>query len=70
MDRYRVQALVKLLRSGIAGTRRAAALTVLRRKVAVLANGARKRGKDLEAAGFEAIVGEFDQERNDVGERN
>ena len=70
MDRFRVQALVKLLRGGLAGTRRAAALATLRRKVLVLANGARKRGKELEAAGFEAVLIEFDQERADVGERD
>lgn len=70
MDRYRAQALVKLLRGGLAGTRRAAALAALRRKVFVFANGARKRGKTQEAAVFEAILAEFDQERIDVGERD
>ena len=51
MDRYRVLALQKLLRSGVSMARaRAAALDVLRRKVAILAQGARKRGKETEAA--------------------
>ncbi|MGE5220591.1 MAG: glycosyltransferase family 2 protein [Chloroflexota bacterium] len=70
MDRYRVQALAKLLRGGLAGAQRTAAIAALRRKVRVLAHGARKRGKELEAATFEAILAEFDQERVDVGERN
>ncbi len=70
MDRYRVQALGKLLRGGLVGARRAAALAALRRKVLVLANGARKRGKQLEAAAFEAILTEFDQETVDVGEHD
>jgi glycosyltransferase involved in cell wall biosynthesis len=58
MDRYRVLALQKLLRSGLGGARRMAALEVLRRKVAVLADGARKRGKLAEAQGYEAILTE------------
>ncbi len=58
MDRYRVLALQKLLRSGLGGARRLAALDVLRRKVAVLAEGARKRGKKGEAQGYEAILTE------------
>jgi glycosyltransferase involved in cell wall biosynthesis len=70
MDRYRAQALVKLLRGGLEGARRAAALAALRRKVAVLANGARKRGKELDAAAFESILVEFDLERLNVRERD
>jgi glycosyltransferase involved in cell wall biosynthesis len=70
MDRYRVLALQKLLRSGIDGTRRAAALNVLMWKVEVLANGARKRGKMREAAEFEAVLAEFELERMDGGERD
>ena len=59
MDRYRVQTLQKLLRNGLAGARREAALAVLRRKTAILAAGARKRGKLLDAAAYSAIVDEF-----------
>jgi GT2 family glycosyltransferase len=70
MDRYRVQALQKLLRAGIDGPRRAAVLEVLRRKVGILANGARKRGKLREAGDFEAMLTEFQLERMDCGERN
>ena len=70
MDRYRVLALRKLLRAGLAGSRRAAVIEVLRRKVGVLANGARKRGKSSEAAHFESILAEFHLEKTDGGERD
>lgn len=69
MDRYRVIALQKLLHSGIAGERRAAVLRVLRNKVDVLAQGARKRGKAAEAERYQAILSDFAGERGNVGER-
>jgi len=69
MDRYRVIALQKLLRSGIVGERRAAVLRVLQNKVAVLAQGARKRGKAAEAERYQAMLSEFAGEIGDVGER-
>jgi GT2 family glycosyltransferase len=70
MDRYRVAALQKLLRSSLQGTRRASALAVFRSKVAILAQGARKRGKEQEANEYEAMTAEFDQESVDVGNGN
>jgi len=70
MDRYRIAALRKVLRSDISGERRLAALEVLRRKVTILARGARKRGKEREAAQYEAALTEFDQENLDVGNRD
>jgi glycosyltransferase involved in cell wall biosynthesis len=66
MDRYRVLALQKLLRSGLRGKRRAAALEILRAKVAILAQGSRKRGKEQEADQYDAMAREFDQETVDV----
>lgn len=69
MDRYRVIALSKLLRSGIAGARRAAVLQVLQTKVAVLVQGASKRGKLAEADSYRMILAEFAEEMGDVGER-
>jgi glycosyltransferase involved in cell wall biosynthesis len=69
MDRYRVLAMQKLLRSGLDSRRREATIAVLRRKVAVLASGARKRGKAIDAQAYEDILAEFTQE-NHVGERN
>lgn len=69
LDRYRVLALQKLLRAGVDRPRRDAALQVLRRKIGVLASGARKRGKADEAAAYEQIVAQFEQEQH-VGARN
>jgi GT2 family glycosyltransferase len=69
MDRYRVLALQKLLRAGLDGGRRAAVLEVLRRKVGVLASGARKRGKASEAEAYEEILTGFVQEHH-VGARS
>jgi GT2 family glycosyltransferase len=70
MDRYRVQALQKLLRSGISAPRRTAVVEVLRKKTVILAAGARKRGKLAEAESYEAVLGEFDLERSDGRERD
>lgn len=64
MDRYRVLALQKLLRSGLDGTRRDAAIDTLRRKVDVLAGGARKRAKASEATAYEDILVEFTREHH------
>jgi GT2 family glycosyltransferase len=64
MDRYRVSALQKLLRSGLDGARRAAAIEVLWHKVGVLASGARKRGKASEAVAYEDCLAEFTQEHH------
>lgn len=68
MDRYRVAALQKLLRSGLGAPRSTSVVAVLARKVAILAQGARKRQKEQEAADYEAILSEFLQERIDVGD--
>lgn len=72
MDRYRVLALQKLLRSGcLDAVRRATALDVLGRKTAILAQGARKRGREEEARGYEGALAEFNREnKKDVGERD
>jgi GT2 family glycosyltransferase len=66
MDRYRVQAIVKLLRAGLSGERRGLALAVLRQKCAVLAQGARKRGKYCDAEGYDNIGREFGEETDYV----
>jgi glycosyltransferase involved in cell wall biosynthesis len=60
IDRFRVLALQKLLRSGLTGERRRWALAALWRKVSVLAQGARKRQRESDALAYEAIVNEFD----------
>ena len=69
MDRYRVIALQKLLRSGIAGERRTAVLRVMQNKVAVLVRGALKRGKAADAERYQAMLSEFAREIGDVRER-
>jgi glycosyltransferase involved in cell wall biosynthesis len=69
MDRYRVMSLRKLLRSGIAGQQRSAVLRVLNNKLAVLAHGARKRGKVADAEGYKTMLSEFAEEMGDVRER-
>jgi glycosyltransferase involved in cell wall biosynthesis len=64
MDRYRIIALQKLLRSPISGARRAAALAAMRRKIAILAQGARKRDRERDARDYEALLEEFDAEKS------
>jgi glycosyltransferase involved in cell wall biosynthesis len=66
MDRYRVQALLKLLRSGVRGEKRRWVLDALRHKVSILSQGAKRRGKKHEAAVYEASLAEFLKERVDV----
>lgn len=70
MDRYRVKALQKLLRAGLQGDKREWVIDALRRKTAVLAQGARKRGKEREAVTYEEVLGEFLREKPDVGTRD
>ncbi|MBI2361222.1 MAG: glycosyltransferase family 2 protein, partial [Deltaproteobacteria bacterium] len=57
LDRFRVMALMKLLRGGIDQERRKWVIEALQKKAAVLAQGARKRGRTAEAAGYERLVG-------------
>ncbi|MGH7832308.1 MAG: glycosyltransferase family 2 protein [Candidatus Binatia bacterium] len=56
MDRFRVFALEKLLASGIDGEKREWVVETLRLKVGVLSAGARKRGKEAEAAEYEEAL--------------
>ena len=56
MDRFRVQALDKVIESGrLNDDDRAAAIETLISKTEILAQGAKKRGKDKEADGYLAI---------------
>lgn len=60
MDRFRVLAIAKLLRSGdLVGDQRQWALDTLRKKTAILAAGARKRGRLEDARQFEALMAGF-----------
>lgn len=67
MDRYRIESLRKLLRKGIPEEKREWVLDALKRKVCILCQGARRRGRQHEAAAYEAVVAEFLQEKIDVG---
>jgi glycosyltransferase involved in cell wall biosynthesis len=67
MDRYRVVALRKLMRAGVSGEKREWVVDVLGRKISVLAQGAKKRGNEAQARAYEAVLGEFVQEMEDVG---
>ena len=68
MDRYRVQSLRKLLTNGLSGEKRDWAIEALKDKIAVLCQGARKRGKEHEAIAYEAILCDFLLERLNVGD--
>ena len=59
MDRFRVLAIAKLLRTGLVGDKRQLALDSLRQKVSILAAGAAKRGKLDETRKFEALMAQF-----------
>ena len=62
MDRYRLQALRNLILRGLPDEKRDWAVDALKRKTLVLSNGARKRGKEAEAARYEAMLSEVLQE--------
>lgn len=55
LDRFRILALEKLLRSGLGGEKRRWAMEVLAGKVAILVQGARKRGRESEALVYEQV---------------
>jgi GT2 family glycosyltransferase len=59
LDRFRARAIKKLLDSGLDGEKRRWALEALAEKVAILAQGARKRGCEGEALEYEAILTDF-----------
>jgi GT2 family glycosyltransferase len=67
MDRYRVLALQKLLRTDLSGQKRQWAIETLRRKISILSQGARKRGKEEEAVAYETVLTEFIEESVNVG---
>ena len=62
MDRFRVAALSKLLEAeSLDAERRAAAAETLRGKCALLAQGARKRGRADEAERYLALARHYDE---------
>ena len=67
MDRYRIVALQKLLQTGLRGKERNWVIEVLKRKVRILCQGARKRGREEEAVNYEALLTELVREKSNVG---
>ncbi|HZA55185.1 MAG TPA: glycosyltransferase [Candidatus Udaeobacter sp.] len=67
MDRYRIVALQKLLQTGLRGKKRDWVIEVLKRKVGILCQGARKRGREGEAVNYEALLTELVREKLNVG---
>lgn len=70
MDRYRVRALQKLLRTDLGGEKRRWAIETLQRKISILSQGARKRGKTEEAVAYESVLNEFIEEPANVRNAN
>ncbi len=70
LDRFRILALQKLLRAGVQGRKRRWVIKTLREKVAIVAQGARKRGREQEALFYEQILSEFAEENGNVGAKN
>lgn len=60
LDRYRIKAIEKLLATeGLTGSRRTAAIKMLKKKTAIYAGGCRKRGKKKEALYFENLMSPY-----------
>ena len=64
MDRFRVLAIAKLLRAGLVDPKRRWALDTLRKKIAILAAGAAKRGRMKDVDEFKSLLAEFSQGSN------
>lgn len=62
LDRFRVMALKKLLDSGLRGERRRWVIEALAEKVAILAQGARKRRKESNALIYEGLLSKYIEE--------
>ena len=60
LDKYRIQALAKIVKSGqLSESQNRAAVHALKEKCAIFANGCRKRGRKGEAEYFEQLAGNF-----------
>lgn len=59
LDRFRVMAIKKLVDAGLRGEKRIWALKALANKVAILAKGARQRGREGEASIYESLLSEY-----------
>ena len=59
MDRFRIAAIRKLLRQGLDRERHQWAVEALTRKIAIVAEGARKRGREDDAQAYAAMLSEL-----------
>ncbi|MDF1592963.1 MAG: glycosyltransferase [Desulfobacterales bacterium] len=63
LDKYRIQSLVKILESDLLSrVQKAAAVTVLKEKCAIYANGCLQRGRKEESLSYRALSDRFDQQ--------
>jgi glycosyltransferase involved in cell wall biosynthesis len=62
MDRFRIAAIRKLLRQGLDREKHQWAVEALTQKIAIVAEGARKRGREDDAKAYEAMLSEFCEE--------
>jgi len=65
LDRFRVRAIKKLLDAGLKDERRKWAIEELAHRVAILARGARRRGREREALDYNGLLAEFTGEIDD-----
>ena len=67
LDRYRIQAIVKILRQGVlSADQTAAALKVLAQKCTIYATGCRKRGRLSEADDYDQLPNKWQKDTNDI----
>jgi glycosyltransferase involved in cell wall biosynthesis len=67
LDRFRITALVKLLATdAVSGDRRCAVVEVLRAKCRILADGARRRGRESDAERYLELARQYGQVGSDV----
>jgi hypothetical protein len=60
LDRYRIKALINILRQGVLSVNQAAAaLEILTQKCMIYANGCRRRGRFTEAAYYDQLPGNW-----------
>ena len=69
LDRYRIQALTKILRRGVLSKdQTVAALAVLNQKCAIYAMGCRKRGRFTEAAHYDRLPDNWQSDNGNHGQ--
>ena len=59
MDRFRIQAILKILQQPISSEQRQKAIQMLRKKCTIVANGAQKRGNTTMAIKYRRLLEEW-----------